>query len=58
MMLSLVTFVPILGGLVVAALPGSQARAAALIVSLVALAVSLPLWFGFDPNAAVEYQFV
>jgi NADH-quinone oxidoreductase subunit M len=46
--LSLVTFLPILGGLLVAALPSSMARVSAFAVSLVTLAVSVPLWFLYD----------
>ncbi len=56
-LLSIVTFLPIIGALVVAALPEQTSKGAAMAVSLVALLASLPLWFGFDPNGA-EYQFV
>lgn len=55
-LLSIVTLLPILGALVVAALPARLAKAAGLAVSLLALAVSLPLWFGFDP-AGAAFQF-
>ncbi len=54
--LSLVTFLPIVGGLLVAALPASMTRTASLGVSLVVLAASLPLWFGYDP-AGAAWQF-
>jgi NADH-quinone oxidoreductase subunit M len=57
MILSLVTFLPILGGLVVAALPRASAKAGALVVSLLAFAASVPLWFGFEPGNA-DFQFV
>ena len=57
-LLSLVTFIPIVGGLVVAALPQSAARGAALTVSLVGFAVSLLLWLGFDASSVAAYQFV
>jgi NADH-quinone oxidoreductase subunit M len=57
-LLSLVTFLPILGALVIAALPERAARPAALGVSIVALLASFPLWFGFDPASADAYQFV
>ncbi len=56
-MLSLVTFLPIIGALVLAMLPRSVAKPAALAISLVALAASLPLWFGYDPHGA-DFQFV
>lgn len=57
-LLSFVTFLPILGGLLVAALPSSIARSAALMVSLAAFVVSLPLWMGFDPLSPEAFQFV
>jgi len=56
-MLSLVTLLPIVGGLLVAALPHHLAKQGALAVSLAAFAASLPLWFGYDP-AGAEWQFV
>ncbi len=56
-MLSIVTFLPILGGLLVAALPKEMAKPAAFAVSLAALVASIPLWFGFDPgNAAWQFE--
>ncbi|MFN7146754.1 MAG: NuoM family protein, partial [Myxococcota bacterium] len=57
-LLSLVTFLPIVGALLVAALPERAARSSALGVSILALLASVPLWFGFDPNSADAYQFV
>jgi NADH-quinone oxidoreductase subunit M len=58
-MLSLVTFLPIVGAMLVAVMPRSASKMAALGVSLVALAASLPLWFGFDYSAsAAPFQFV
>ncbi len=56
-LLSLVTFLPIIGALVVAALPERAAKSSALAVSLLALAASVPLWFGFDPASAQAWQF-
>jgi NADH-quinone oxidoreductase subunit M len=56
-LLSLVTFLPVVGALVVAALPERAAKSAALGVSIAAFVASLPLWFGFDP-ANPAYQFV
>ena len=58
-MLSLVTFLPIIGAMLVAVLPRSTSKMAALGVSLVSLVASLPLWFGFDYAAgAAPFQFV
>lgn len=56
-LLSLVTFLPLVGALVVAALPSSTARPAALAVSVLAFLASLPLWFGFDPASTAPWQF-
>lgn len=56
-MLSLVTLLPMLLAAAVAMLPERLARPGALIASLFVLALSLPLWFGFDP-ADSGYQFV
>ncbi len=57
-LLSLVTLFPIVGGLIVAALPERAAKSSALAVSLLAFAASVPLWFGFDAGSAEAYQFV
>jgi NADH-quinone oxidoreductase subunit M len=57
-LLSIVTFLPILGAIVVAALPERAARTSALLVSVAALVASLPLWLGFDPGAKEAFQFV
>ncbi len=56
-LLSLVTFLPIALGLVVAAMPQSASRMGALAASILVFAVSIPLWMGFDP-AGAEYQFL
>ena len=60
-LLTVVTFVPLLGALAAALLPGDepgQHRALALSVSLLTLALSLGLWLGFDASAgAAEFQF-
>jgi len=61
--LSLLTFLPALGALVILALRGegetgaSRARIIALGVTLVNLALSLVLWAGFD-NTTASFQFV
>ncbi len=57
MMLSLVTFLPILAAVVVAAAPQGVAKPLSLGASLAIFLASIPLWFGFDPVGA-EYQFV
>src|SRR5574342_502667 len=61
MLLSTVIFLPLVGALVSAFLPGSepgQHRAWALFVSLLTFALSLALWFGFQAGAgAPEFQF-
>jgi NADH-quinone oxidoreductase subunit M len=60
-LLSLVTFVPLLGAVAAVLLPRDepgQHRALALVVSLVTLALSLFLWLGFDVSSgAAEFQF-
>jgi NADH-quinone oxidoreductase subunit M len=60
-LLTVVTFLPALGALVLVLLPAGEARqhrATALVVSLVTFLVSLGLWFGFDSSpAAPEFQF-
>jgi len=60
MLLTLVTFVPAPGDLLVAVSPRGRevwAKGIALGVSLAAFVLSLPLFFRFDP-AQVDYQFV
>src|SRR4029450_8160248 len=57
--LSLVVFLPALGGLLIAIMPRGRegiVKQAALAVALVTFAVSLPLYFGFDAGVA-DYQF-
>ena len=56
-LLSIVTLLPILLGLVVFAVPERMARIGALAASIVVFAVSVPLWLDFVPRGA-EYQFV
>jgi NADH-quinone oxidoreductase subunit M len=60
-LLSVVTFVPLVGALAAALLPRDetgQHRALALVVSLVTLVLSVFLWLGFDASAgAAEFQF-
>ncbi len=60
-LLTVVTFVPLVGALAAALLPRGEAgqhRALALVVSLVTLGLSLFLWIGFDASAgAAEFQF-
>ncbi len=55
--LSIVTFLPIVGALVVALLPERAAKTSAMAVSVLAFLVSLPLWMKYDP-AGATYQFV
>jgi NADH-quinone oxidoreductase subunit M len=60
MILTLVTFIPAAGALAIAFVPKGReaaAKAAALGVSLLTFAVSLPLWIRFD-SASADYQFV
>ena len=55
--LSILIFLPLAGALVQMLLPGDNAaRLWALAVTLVTAAISLPLYFNFDPNTAL-YQF-
>ena len=55
--LSILIFLPLAGALVQMLLPGDNAaRFWALAVTLVTAAISLPLYFNFDPNTAL-YQF-
>jgi NADH-quinone oxidoreductase subunit M len=49
--LTIVTFTPLVGALLVAAAPSRYARSLALAASLVAWVVSLLLLIGFEPNA-------
>jgi NADH-quinone oxidoreductase subunit M len=60
-LLTVVTFLPLLGALGLVLLPGGEARqhrALALLVSLVTFGLSIGLWTGFDPSpAAAEFQF-
>lgn len=59
-LLTVVTFLPLLGALAMVLVPRDehgQQRSVALIVSLVTFALSLGLWFGFDASAAApEFQ--
>jgi NADH-quinone oxidoreductase subunit M len=58
--LSAVTFLPLLGAIALAFVPRravNGARTAGLVVTLATLALSLPLYFGFDGDQA-DYQFV
>jgi NADH-quinone oxidoreductase subunit M len=57
--LSLVVFLPALGGLLIAIMPRGReglVKQVALAVALVTFAISLPLYFGFDAGVA-DYQF-
>lgn len=56
-MLSLITFIPLIGAAIVALAPQRLVRGVALIASLVAFALSLALLAGFDA-AQAGYQFV
>ncbi|MDW8350279.1 MAG: NADH-quinone oxidoreductase subunit M [Anaerolineae bacterium] len=56
-MLSLITFVPLIGAAIVALAPQRAARIVALVASLIAFALSLALLAGFDATQA-GYQFV
>ncbi len=54
-LLSLVIWIPIVGGLVVLAIGDkrpSAARWTSLVVALVTFLISIPLWTGFDPSTA------
>ena len=57
MMLSLITFIPLIGVALMFLLPAKMARAAALLASLAAFAASLMMLAGFNTGAA-GYQFV
>ncbi|BDG10160.1 NADH-quinone oxidoreductase subunit M [Anaeromyxobacter paludicola] len=60
-LLSIVVFLPLFGALGLTFFPAAEAkqhRVVALLVSLVAFALSLGLWLGFDASAAApEFQF-
>ncbi len=60
MILSLVTFLPVLGAVLLCAIPRareSSVKATALVTTIVTFAVSLPLFLRFDLSV-VDYQFV
>ncbi len=60
MLLTLVTFLPVVGALLVLVTPRGRdetVKAIAFLTSLVTFAVSLPLYLGFNP-ATANYQFV
>jgi NADH-quinone oxidoreductase subunit M len=54
--LSIVTFTPLVGALLVAAAPTRYARPLALAASLVAWAISLLLIIGFEPRSGHAFQ--
>ena len=60
-LLSLVTFLPLIGTALLVLIPrdeGRQHKAVALLTTLVTFFVSVGLWTGFDPSAAApEFQF-
>jgi len=59
-LLTLVTFLPVVGAVVVLLLPRRQEAATKLVTlgtSVVTFAISLPVYFRFDP-ASADYQFV
>jgi len=60
-LLTVVTFVPLAGALLLALIPRDEAgqhRATTLVVTLLTFLLSLGLWFGFDASpAAPEFQF-
>jgi len=55
-LLDLLLLIPVLGALAVLALPAERARTVALLVTLIELAVSLQLWFGFNSHAGMQFQ--
>jgi NADH-quinone oxidoreductase subunit M len=61
-LLSVVTFLPLIGTALLVLIPRDEARqhkATAFVTTLVTFAVSLALWSGFDPSAAApEFQFL
>jgi NADH-quinone oxidoreductase subunit M len=56
--LTIVTFTPLVGALLIAVSPGRYTRALALAASLVAWAFSLLLLIAFDPSSGREFQLV
>jgi NADH-quinone oxidoreductase subunit M len=55
-LLELLLLIPVVGAGVVLALPAERARLAALVVTLLELAVSLQLWFGFVPDGGMQFR--
>ncbi len=59
-LLTAVTFLPVLGGLALVFVPRRHAgllKTGALLIALLALALSLPLYFGFDSgSAAIQFE--
>ena len=56
-MLTLLTLLPIVGALIVLALGKNLARATAFVFSFASLALTLVLWFRFDPtSSALQFQ--
>jgi NADH-quinone oxidoreductase subunit M len=56
-MLTLLTVLPVAGALLVLALGRNLARTTALVFSFASLALTLILWFRFDPtSAALQFQ--
>ncbi|HET9615050.1 MAG TPA: hypothetical protein VFP22_09570, partial [Candidatus Limnocylindrales bacterium] len=55
--LTITTFTPLVGAILVAVAPTRYARSLALAVSLVAWVVSLLLLIGFDPQSVRQFQF-
>src|SRR5512141_2717960 len=57
-LVSVVTFTPLVGALIVAVAPGRYARPLALAASLVAWVASMFLIVGFEPASGRAFQFV
>ena len=57
-LLTIVTFTPLVGAILVAIAPGRYARMLALAAALVAWAASLFLVIGFEPSSSRQFQFV
>ncbi len=57
-MLTLVTFVPLVGAILIALFPERVARPLALLTALLAWILSLSLLVGFSPDAGEQFQFV